>query len=142
MDFNRVDRSDYPSQAIREYHDRGMVKWQGFYLSEHSSAMRQWKNDEKNAVSTDKLTPKEKLNLLAQAWNHQTFLSLLIFSEYQCDEKRGRVRTILNHEECLFEIQKNTFEKIEIKKIIAIKKADSWKTDDDYLETYDDNIIT
>lgn len=35
-----VDRSYSPYKEVREYHDRGMMKWQGFYLSEHTSAMK------------------------------------------------------------------------------------------------------
>ncbi len=38
--MTRVDRSYSPYKEVREYRDRGMMKWQGFYLSEHTTAMR------------------------------------------------------------------------------------------------------
>ena len=38
--MTRVDRSYSPYKEVREYQDRGMMKWQGFYLSEHTTAMR------------------------------------------------------------------------------------------------------
>ena len=44
MEFNdndRVDRSYLPYKSAREYQDRGMVKWMGFFLSEHNSALKQ-----------------------------------------------------------------------------------------------------
>lgn len=37
--------SYHPDPLIRDYQDRGMVKWLGFYLSEHTAEM----NAEKNA---------------------------------------------------------------------------------------------
>ena len=37
--MTRVDRSYSPYKEVREYQDRGMMKWQGFYLSEHTTAM-------------------------------------------------------------------------------------------------------
>lgn len=36
----RVDRSYSQYKEIREYQDRGMMKWQGFFLSEHQAAMK------------------------------------------------------------------------------------------------------
>ena len=36
--MTRVDRSYSPYKEVREYQDRAMMKWQGFYLSEGSVA--------------------------------------------------------------------------------------------------------
>lgn len=36
----KVDRSYSQFAEIRDYHDRCMMKWQGFFLSEHTKAMR------------------------------------------------------------------------------------------------------
>ena len=38
--MTRVDRSYSPYKEVREYQDRAMMKWQGFYLSEHTTAMK------------------------------------------------------------------------------------------------------
>lgn len=34
-----VDRSYLPYKSAREYRDRGMAKWMGFFISEHSTAL-------------------------------------------------------------------------------------------------------
>ena len=34
-----IDRSYLPFESARSYVDRGMAKWMGFFLSEHTSAM-------------------------------------------------------------------------------------------------------
>lgn len=34
-----INRSYLPYQSAREYIDRGMAKWAGFFISEHSSAL-------------------------------------------------------------------------------------------------------
>ena len=41
----RVDRSYSQFEEIRNYHDRSMMKWQGFFLSEHTSEMKKDKAD-------------------------------------------------------------------------------------------------
>ncbi|MBR6894962.1 conserved hypothetical protein [Lactococcus piscium] len=35
-----VDRSYSQFEEIRNYHDRSMMKWQGFFLSEHTTEMK------------------------------------------------------------------------------------------------------
>ncbi len=37
----RVDRSYSQFEEIRNYHDRSMMKWQGFFLSEHTASMKE-----------------------------------------------------------------------------------------------------
>lgn len=34
-----IDRSYLPYKSAREYTDRGMAKWMGFFISEHSTAL-------------------------------------------------------------------------------------------------------
>jgi len=34
-----TDRSYLPYQSARDFQDRGMAKWAGFFLSEHSTAL-------------------------------------------------------------------------------------------------------
>lgn len=41
-----VDRNYLPFQSAREHRDRGMMKWLGFFLSEHTSSLA---NDKKQA---------------------------------------------------------------------------------------------
>ena len=48
-----VDRSYLPFKSAREYQDRKMAKWMGFFLSEHSAALNETGQliDFKNALS-------------------------------------------------------------------------------------------
>lgn len=43
--MTEVDRSYSQYEEVRAYRDRGMMKWQGFYLSEHTSEMKKDKAD-------------------------------------------------------------------------------------------------
>ncbi|MGH1885018.1 hypothetical protein ABE870_11965 [Enterococcus avium] len=46
--------SYHPNRLIREYNDRKMAKWIGFYLSEHSTAMQ---NEDKKQTSVCYIKP-------------------------------------------------------------------------------------
>ena len=46
-----------------DYHDRGMMKWQGFYLSDHTAALNQ-QNQQLNAVYVPR--PQQSLSELTQ----------------------------------------------------------------------------
>lgn len=39
-----IDRSYLPFPSVRYYHDRGMAKWMGFFISEYSSALSEFDN--------------------------------------------------------------------------------------------------
>ncbi|HEN6000157.1 TPA: hypothetical protein U7D35_002037 [Streptococcus agalactiae] len=60
-----IDRSYLPFQAAREHRDRGMVKWMGFFLSEHTASLVDDQN--RPDFSTD-LTKPEKLTLIGQLY--------------------------------------------------------------------------
>ena len=60
-----IDRSYLPYQSAREYQDRKMAKWMGFFLSEHSTAF----NETGNTIDfSDKLPHEEKVILLNQVY--------------------------------------------------------------------------
>ena len=63
-----IDRSYLPFQAAREYHDPGMQKWMGFFLSEHTSSLHAAKY--RVDFSTD-LSKPQKLLLLSQLYANQ-----------------------------------------------------------------------
>lgn len=63
-----IDRSYLPFQSAREHQDRGMMKWMGFFLSEHTTSL----SDDKNKVDmTSDLTKEEKLVLIGQLYASQ-----------------------------------------------------------------------
>lgn len=52
------------------YHDRGLLKWQGFFLSDHTSALRkQWKK--KPEAAKPQLSMDEIGKRLSKAWQRQ-----------------------------------------------------------------------
>lgn len=58
-----IDRSYLPFQSAREHQDRGMMKWMGFFLSEHTTSL----TDDKNKVDmSSELTKLDKLTLINQ----------------------------------------------------------------------------
>ena len=46
-----INRSYLPFLSAREYQDRGMAKWMGFFLSEHSSSLWEEKNKDDISIS-------------------------------------------------------------------------------------------
>ncbi|HEM3666074.1 TPA: hypothetical protein U1C77_001780 [Streptococcus suis] len=60
-----IDRMYLPFQSAREHQDRGMMKWMGFFLSEHTTSL----TDDKNKVDmATTLTKVEKLTLIGQLY--------------------------------------------------------------------------
>ena len=53
-----MNRSYLPFESARVYQDRGMAKWMGFFLSEHSSSLWAEKNREDISIS---LSMEEKV---------------------------------------------------------------------------------
>ena len=63
-----VDRNYLPFQSAREHRDRGMMKWLGFFLSEHTSSLA---NDKNRLDLSTSLTQAEKLTLIGQLYASQ-----------------------------------------------------------------------
>lgn len=63
-----MNRSYLPFLSAREYQDRGMAKWMGFFLSEHSSSLWEEKNREDISIS---LAMEEKVLLVRQLYTNE-----------------------------------------------------------------------
>ena len=61
-----IDRSYLPFQSAREHQGRGMMKWMGFFLSEHTSSLHEDKTKENLRSHLDDL---EKFTLLNQLYS-------------------------------------------------------------------------
>lgn len=116
----KVDRSYHPSKAIREYQDRGLMKWQGFFLSEHTTAMKQWKEEERLPQFSDDMTPQEKMLLLSQSMLNRLDIVLRMKPGRLSDEKTGIVKELINQDEFLFEVEDNNFQRLSARNIISI----------------------
>ena len=63
-----IDRSYLPFQSAKEHQDRGMMKWMGFYLSEHTTSL----TEDRNKIDlSPELTRTEKFTLIGQLYVSQ-----------------------------------------------------------------------
>ena len=63
-----IDRTYLPFQSAREHQDRGMLKWMGFFLSEHTTSL----NDDKSKEDvSSELTLINRLKLISQLYAGQ-----------------------------------------------------------------------
>ncbi len=70
-----IDRSYLPFQVAREYQDRKMAKWMGFFLSEHTAGLE---HDSNRINYSTELTLADKLLLLNQLYSHQLIGSITV----------------------------------------------------------------
>jgi len=71
MTTNRDDAEKLAEQFFKhDYHDRGMLKWAGYFLSDHTSALKQNQKDEQPEVLLAVQPLVEVSRLLADAWEH------------------------------------------------------------------------
>lgn len=71
-----ISRTYLPYKSAREYIDRGMAKWMGFFISEHSTALSKEKKG-----SPIPMDEEEKLCLLTQAFLYKFPILLQTNSE-------------------------------------------------------------
>lgn len=86
-----IDRSYLPYQSARDFQDRGMAKWAGFFLSEHSTALQT------NQLSLEELrllSKQEIRHLLEQAYQQETPLSLSTLQDNRIAVYYGQVYTL------------------------------------------------
>lgn len=70
-----IDRSYLPFPSAREYQDRKMAKWMGFFLSEHSSALV---DDSNTKTFSSSLSLEQKYLYIRQLYVHQLYASIRI----------------------------------------------------------------
>ena len=86
-----IDRSYLPYQSAREFQDRGMAKWAGFFLSEHTTAL-QTKEINRNQLNV--LPLSEQIQLLEQAFQQQTPISITTLESNQFSTYTGSIDTL------------------------------------------------
>ncbi|MFS9096294.1 hypothetical protein [Streptococcus australis] len=83
-----IDRSYLPYQSARDFQDRGMAKWAGFFLSEHSTALQ----TKHLSLEELRLLSNEEIRLLLeQAYQQKTDLSLSSLQDNQVTVYYGQV---------------------------------------------------
>ena len=73
-----TDRSYLPYQSARDFQDRGMSKWAGFFLSEHSTALAKKELDISRLTQLDR---QEKFHLLSQAYSQQVPIQITFLNQ-------------------------------------------------------------
>lgn len=86
-----IDRSYLPYQSAREFQDRGMAKWAGFFLSEHTTALQ---TKEINRSQLYVLPLSEQIQLLEQAFQQQTPVSITTLESNQFATYTGSIHTL------------------------------------------------
>ena len=73
-----TDRSYLPYQSARDFQDRGMAKWAGFFLSEHSTVLAK---KEVDITPLTQLDIQEKCHLLSQAYSLQVPIRITFLNQ-------------------------------------------------------------
>ena len=73
-----TDRSYLPYQSARNFQDRGMAKWAGFFLSEHSTSLAKKELDMSQLPQLDR---QEKFHLLNQAYSQQVPIRITFLNQ-------------------------------------------------------------
>lgn len=80
-----------------DYHDRGMMKWQGFYLSDHTAALNQ-QNQQLNAVYVPR--PQQSLaeltQVLADAYQSQQLVTIQLKTVDQNNHHLPDITTLIH----------------------------------------------
>ena len=88
-----TDRSYLPYQSARDFQDRGMAKWAGFFLSEHSTALAKKELDISRLTQLDR---QEINQLLRQAYSQQVPIRITILNQ----ERLTDVTATVFHLDC------------------------------------------
>ena len=78
-----TDRSYLPYQSARDFQDRGMAKWAGFFLSEHSTALAKKELDISRLTQLDR---QEKFQMLNQAYSQQVPIRITFLNQEKLTE--------------------------------------------------------
>ena len=73
-----TDRSYLPYQSARDFQDRGMAKWAGFFLSENSTAIAKKELDIRRLTQLDR---QEKFQILNQAYSQQVPIRITFLNQ-------------------------------------------------------------
>lgn len=117
-----VNRDYLPYQSAQEHQDRGMMKWMGFFLSEHTSSL---KEESQRLHWQTRLTDEEKWMLLNQLYSQQLAAILTVEEKHQLLDYHGRIKD-LTAKTALLENQESC-SMIEIARIVDLAWEDDTK---------------
>lgn len=86
-----VDRSYLPFKSARDYMDRGMAKWMGFFISEHTSALSHMGD---SIDFSSQMSNEEIVLLISQVYVNN--LEVLVFINCRQEPYLGRIKEIFD----------------------------------------------
>lgn len=110
-----IDRSYLPFQSDRDHQDRGMMKWMGFFLSEHTTSLGEEKH---KIIFSEELSLLDKLTLISQLYSGELIGQFIV---KECNQKatyQGQVTEVAKDEIVVKSADK--FYLIEVKNVLAI----------------------
>ena len=89
-----IDRSYLPFQSAREHQDRGIEKWTGFFLSEHTSSLIK---DKRKKTLSSNLEDTEKQTLIGQLYTNRLTGIFTVNDKQSCRTLTGQVAEVSSH---------------------------------------------
>ena len=81
-----ISRTYLPYKSARQYLDRGMAKWVGFFISEHSTALSEIDNE---IDFSPQMKKEQILTLLNQVHLHS--LTITLYTIYDHEPMTGKI---------------------------------------------------
>lgn len=122
-----TDRSYLPYQSARDFQDRGMAKWAGFFLSEHSTALAKKELDISRLTQLDR---QEKFQMLSQAYSQQVPIRITFLNQERLTEITATV-FLLDSKQILLQ-EGDHYKDLTIHQILSIQALGGT---DDYSES-------
>ena len=110
-----INRSYLPFQSARDHQDRGMMKWMGFFLSEHTTLLDEEKH---KTIFSDELSLLDKLTLISQLYAGQLIGQFIVKERNQKATYQGQVTEVSKEKIVVKSADK--FHLVEVEDILAI----------------------
>lgn len=110
-----IDRSYLPFESARNYQDRKMAKWMGFFLSEHSTAI---KKNSKHYYFPNRMSNEEMFLRINQAYTNDLEIKILIEQKDRLHHYTGKIGILDQNN--LWLKTNNSYQKINFQDILTI----------------------
>jgi len=127
--LSRVDRSYSKYESIRNYEDRGKMKWNPFATAELASAHRDYRSDFNFEEPGFSLEQDDKMTMLSFAKSLQLEITIEYLSEKTNKAVTGTVLDWKDKTGIIFKKQDGHYQEIDLERIIKL-------TDKEYFDPY------
>lgn len=120
-----IDRSYLPFQSARDHQDRGMMKWMGFFLSEHTTSLDEEKH---KIIFSEELSLLDKLTLISQLYSGKLSGQFIVKEGNQKATYQGQVTEVSKEKIVVKSADK--FHLVEVEDILAIYLVEGEEEDE------------